>query len=278
LVALIHKVAGEQRRLMEEERQIETAARPPLPPCPIGYGNPPPEHRFCKGQSGNPKGRPRRRRRSGAVPESHALNFAHQPANLLLLKEAYRHVPVRDGDRTVRLPAIQAVYRSIAVEAMNGNRQSQAMWAQLVQQIENADREGRAAYFQAMIDYKTRWENAIDEARGRGWPEPTPLPHPDDIHVDLHTPRATITGPKTAEEKAELDAVIEELDMLGEQMVAAADAFRVASAPEEQEACLAVWRERKGWFDRINDALPVRYRRVWEDGMEEEEDVSADGQ
>jgi hypothetical protein len=60
----------------------------------VGYGKPPAHTRFRKGQSGNPGGRPR--------------GITAGRANALALKEAYRSVLVREGDRVMRLPAIQA--------------------------------------------------------------------------------------------------------------------------------------------------------------------------
>jgi Family of unknown function (DUF5681) len=66
-------------------------------PYQVGYGKPPLRTRFQKGKSGNPSGRPRR--------------AATERAKALVLKEAYRAVTVRDGDRVASLPAIQAVKR-----------------------------------------------------------------------------------------------------------------------------------------------------------------------
>src|ERR1700724_4400224 len=78
-------------------------AKGPKPPASgnyeVGYGKPPVHTRFRKGQSGNPR---------GSTPRTKPWDRANQ----LMLKEAYRPVTVRDGERTVRMPAIAAIFRS----------------------------------------------------------------------------------------------------------------------------------------------------------------------
>jgi Family of unknown function (DUF5681) len=64
----------------------------------VGYGKPPLRTRFRKGQSGNPGGRPR--------------GITAGRAKALALKEAYRRVNVKAGDRIIALPALQAILRS----------------------------------------------------------------------------------------------------------------------------------------------------------------------
>jgi hypothetical protein len=61
-------------------------------PYDVGYGKPPAEHRFQKGKSGNPTGRPRKSKNK--VPKGQGLDFAAQPANQMLLEEAYRTITV----------------------------------------------------------------------------------------------------------------------------------------------------------------------------------------
>ena len=79
------------------------SAKGPKPPASgnyeVGYGKPPVHTRFRKGQSGNPR---------GSTPRTKPWDRANQ----LMLKEAYRPVTVRDGERTVRMPAIAAIFRS----------------------------------------------------------------------------------------------------------------------------------------------------------------------
>lgn len=88
----------------------------------VGYGRPPREHRFQPGRSGNSKGRPKKK---SSVPARSGYDVAGRPASQLLLAEAYRTVTIREGERLIELPAIQAVFRAMGVAAMKGNRGAQ---------------------------------------------------------------------------------------------------------------------------------------------------------
>jgi hypothetical protein len=77
----------------------------------VGYGKPPVHTRFRKGVSGNPRGGSRAQRAARA--------------RALALKEAYRLVTVREGDKVTSLPAIQAVMRSQFALAVKGNGPAQ---------------------------------------------------------------------------------------------------------------------------------------------------------
>lgn len=95
----------------------------PATDAEVGYGRPPMHTRFKKGESGNPGGRPR-----GAKAGQ---------AQKLILKEAYRKLNVREGERLVKLPAFLAIFRSQLMLAAKGNAPAQRAVLDTVQAIEH---------------------------------------------------------------------------------------------------------------------------------------------
>jgi hypothetical protein len=57
-------------------------------------------------------------------------------ANMLALKEVNRRVTVREGDKVLTLPAIQAVLRSMVAVAAKGNGPVQRFLVEVIQAIE----------------------------------------------------------------------------------------------------------------------------------------------
>jgi hypothetical protein len=114
----------------------------------VGYCKPPMHTRFQKGVSGNPRGGSRKAKQ--------------RRARGLAIKEAYRVVTVRDGGKTLRLPAIQAVMRSQVTLAAKGNGPAQRA---LIAAVHALEEEIAAAYDQGMKAQAaqstyTRWEAA----------------------------------------------------------------------------------------------------------------------
>ena len=99
-------------------------ARRPRHPT-VGYGHPPEAHRFTPGQSGNPSGRPK-----GTT--SKKLTPPLDPLAKIVLDEAARLIPVRDGDRTVTVSMQQAIIRRLAVDAAKGEPRAQRLFTEML--------------------------------------------------------------------------------------------------------------------------------------------------
>jgi hypothetical protein len=93
----------------------------------IGYGRPPLHSRFKRGQSGNPTGRRR-------YTES-------KRGRQLLRQEANRLVTVREGEKVVRVTALQAAIRSLFYAAAKGNPSAQRMVLNVIQDLDLAELE-----------------------------------------------------------------------------------------------------------------------------------------
>jgi hypothetical protein len=224
----------------------------------VGFGKPPSEHRFKKGKSGNPKGRPKK---ATKAPVSIMADFGAQRLQSIILEEAYRSIQLREGEKAIELPMIQAIIRSIGVAAAKGDRHAQRLMMEGVREIENRDHQLLLAHNDAMLKYKLNWTLAIQAAQAAGNPEPEPIPHPDDIIFDMVTGKIGLYGPATVEKKRALEKLLarrgdvqEEVDMLRGELAA-------ASTPEDKDSWLEHWHHAQKTFDIINDNVAPRYRK-----------------
>ncbi len=166
----------------------------------VGYKRPPKQHQFKKGQSGNPKGRPR-------------IVEGDRSANTLALKEAKRLVTVREGEEIKKIPAIEAVFRSQIASALKGNAYAQK---QNIERYARAERERtreiseRNEIWERYVD---RWQEQIAEAERKGETPPTPLPHPDDVLIDP-IKGVRFVGPVVEEQLHQLEETRRMRDML----------------------------------------------------------------
>lgn len=137
-------------------------------PYEVGYGKPPAEHRFEKGRSGNPKGRPKRAK---PKPKTVDTGFGMKAAEEFLRIEAYRPVTIREGEQVLELPAIQAVFRAMGVAAMKGNRFVQKTLAEMVAKMEAEHHAAKFELFGTMVEYKHNWDQEIERCRKAGLPQ-----------------------------------------------------------------------------------------------------------
>lgn len=178
----------------------------------VGFAKPPEATRFKPGQSGNPKGRPK-----GAKNKRPALHEERMKA--IILDEAYRGIQVRDGDRHVTIPMAQAVMRSIAVNAAKGHARAQRLFAELLASTENANKSLHDEWLDVAITYKVEWEKELRRREQLGITDlPEPLPHPDDIIIDMNEGTARVVGPATKEEKAEYEDLLLRRDEFAEEV------------------------------------------------------------
>jgi hypothetical protein len=175
----------------------------PAEETPRRYRNPPIEHRFRKGVSGNPRGRPCKTRAlvSTKIGGQPGIGFEDRIKSLAI-EEAYRLITIREGDRTERIPVIQAILRKVAVAAANGNTRAQQNYLNLLIGAEADRRVATMELLKTAVDYKEHWHHVLAERARKGTTGPEPVPHLDDVLIDYDTGKIRFDGPVEEEQKA----------------------------------------------------------------------------
>jgi hypothetical protein len=89
----------------------------------VGYRKPPRRTQFKKGQSGNPKGRPRK-----------SKNFA-----TLLRQQLEKPVTVTENGRRKKVTMLQAMVALMTRKGLSGDTRTQKMLIDLIREIERGD-------------------------------------------------------------------------------------------------------------------------------------------
>ena len=163
----------------------------------VGYRKPPEAHRFRKGVSGNPRGRPRKTSADAGDP----LTDYHN----LVLKEADRPIKVNENGRTRTISVMQGVLRVLAGHALKGNVRAAEVLAKEVRSAEQSTRREHRRRFERQVDYKQRWVKEIQRCDEAGYERPDPVPHPADMVVDSLREVVIIHGPADDVQKAQWD-------------------------------------------------------------------------
>jgi hypothetical protein len=171
------------------------------------YRKPPVEYRFKKGQSGNPKGRPKKRVQ---LIDSEFGGGVVDQLGAIALKEAMRPIAVREGDKITKMPAVQALIRSLFRSAAQGDSKSQRQLLDMVAQKESA----RTTFTRELLDSAMRYKEETGEIFARyerdGLPPPQIYPHPDDVIIDESTGEVTFDGPLSKEQAGAQKVVMDD--------------------------------------------------------------------
>ena len=84
-----------------------------------GYKNPPVEHQFKKGKSGNPKGRPRRKKQSSSDPGLDLIASVH--------RELGKTISVQENGQHRKITKLDAFSAQLVAQSVNGKPSQQKM-------------------------------------------------------------------------------------------------------------------------------------------------------
>ncbi len=212
----------------------------------VGYRRPPVASRFKPGQSGNPNGRPKKKQAPSGVP-----HMSEERMKDIVQEEAYRTISVREGDKLVEIPVVQAILRGVALSAAKGDARAQRAFTELLKSVEADKKALHDEYLKTAIEYKFDWTKVLKHCEEKGIEPPELTPHPDDIHINLNTGRVEIKGPMTPEDKKIWDEIKKRKESVKESIAELKDLLAkdpenkaIAASAASQQRILKMITER----------------------------------
>ena len=160
----------------------------------VGYGRPPMDTQFKKGQSGNPTGRPKGSRNKPKAGIDGRMKR-------IILDEAYREISINDERGQTEITIMEAAIRSLGIKAAKGDARSQKIFFDVVRDVEKRDELIYRELLENAVEYQDHWRYEIERCKAAGIPTPNPLPHPDHININYETGQVVVWGPVDKAEK-----------------------------------------------------------------------------
>ncbi|MGY4478388.1 DUF5681 domain-containing protein [Bradyrhizobium sp. USDA 3364] len=168
------------------------------------YRKPPIEHQFKKGASGNRSGRPKKKAQAGLGAVGGGIT---DRLAAMALNEATRPVTVREGETTSKMPAMQALLRTMFRAAAKGDIKAARQLMDLIARAEGQRTAAAVEMLQYAAQYKEKYGPIFEQHEREGLDPPDIYPHPDDIITDETTGEVTIDGPTSKDQARAREAV-----------------------------------------------------------------------
>lgn len=206
--------------------------------------------RFKKGQSGNPKDRPRK--------ESGATGAWPTEVTQLIKAECERLLTLTEGGKPVVMPALQAVVRSTIVSAAKGNPHAQRTVVQSAAAAQAQEAKAKQDEYDGAILLKIQLDHDRNIWVAKGHAEIDMLRHPSDIEINRETGAVTSFLIFTQEDFRVRQQAINMRDFLIEEV---ARLLHVAEV-DGDDCLLQIRRDSAtALIDGLNALLPPRFRR-----------------
>ncbi|WP_421693890.1 DUF5681 domain-containing protein [Aestuariivirga sp.] len=214
-------------------------------PYRVGYKNPPREHRFKPGQSGNPAGKRKNK----------VFKLMVDPIMQMIHDEAHRPVTVREGSKTIRLSAIQAGLRNAMMKVARGDRLAIKDTLALLR-IGQADHTSQKnELFKSAVEYKYDMERELIRRAEEGIDAPDPIPHPDHIIIYPRTGDVQFVGPLDENEKAKLESAKQSYEHLSALIQDREIDLTETHSPEEMKKIASWIKQLKRTLTRLDHSI-----------------------
>ena len=128
----------------------------------------------------------------------------------MALDEATRKVTVREGDAVSKIPAMQALFRTMFRAAAQGDAKAGRQLLEVISRAENA-RAGTAVEILGFAaQHKEKYGPIFEKHEREGLDPPDIFPHPDDIIINEATGEVTFDGPSSKEQAGARKTVLEQ--------------------------------------------------------------------
>lgn len=218
---------------------------------PVGYASPPAEHKFKKGKSGNPAGRPRKKRPNHRKSGQSILSDTQN----MWLEEAATLLQISVNGKVQTVSAVDAVKLSLRQKALTGGIMAQRTYLAYVKEAELAVRQVETQSFETYIEYKDWADAEIRLRKAAGLSFADILPHPDDVIIGPRTGFFAVVGPVDEYELANYETQLLMLEQMQEDVSEAA-VRHAAASKRNQATLLELWHRFQARYDKLNDILP----------------------
>ena len=162
----------------------------------VGYGQPPKDSQFKKGQSGNPKGRPKK--------QNEQKETVLLPMVNTILDEANKSITVREGDDFAEMTVVQALVKAHIAKALKGSAYAQKHLIEVISRSQQLQADEIVEQTEDWHKYIKYWHQQMNAPRDDDEEAPELFPHPDDI-VFEHGKAPRFTGPMYKEAADDMD-------------------------------------------------------------------------
>jgi hypothetical protein len=157
----------------------------------------------------------------------------------------------------MKVPVVRAIVRSITLKAAQGDHRSQQLTMRLLSEVERREKQLNDEWLKAAIEYKIFWDDELERRKHlRITHLPEPLPHPDHIAINFEKGTAHIVGPRTKEEKAAVDVLLRNKQLLINELGEIRAAITATNDPFERRELEELWQEKVDFVGFLNKLAP----------------------